>query len=289
MFHSKNIRFLFSILCVTFFIFSVTRTDAAFFTLEDEYTPKYCLQLEVAYGKGLMSEGGELGIEHMFEEIPLTGKTALDIGSGIGGVAFYLAQNHGMQVTGLEVNPWMVSESIKRTPAQLMDKVDFLLSNNNSNWPLPERSFDIVYSKGVLTHIQEKDEVFQECRRLLKEDGLLVITDWLSSEEKGWGSNIAKLVELEHLTLYAESEKGYIELLRKNGFSVESVREDSFAYLAYNRKIIERLKEISKQQAYLDIFDSEELQASITGYSAIANALEEGELRVMRFVAKKQK
>lgn len=34
-----------------------------------EYTPRYCLQLEAAYGEGMMSEGGKEGIEHMFSGI----------------------------------------------------------------------------------------------------------------------------------------------------------------------------------------------------------------------------
>ncbi len=37
--------------------------EADFSTLEDEYTPTYCLQLEAAYGEGMMSEGGVKGIE----------------------------------------------------------------------------------------------------------------------------------------------------------------------------------------------------------------------------------
>src|SRR5262249_4149455 len=37
-----------------------------FSSLENEYTPTYCLQLEAAYGEDMMSEGGIEGIEHMF-------------------------------------------------------------------------------------------------------------------------------------------------------------------------------------------------------------------------------
>lgn len=133
----------------------------------------------------MMSEGGSEGVELMFESIPLNGKAALDIGSGLGGVAFYLAEKHNMQVTGLEVNAWMVEESMRRTPEFLKGNVDFVLSSSNSHWEMPSSSYDMIYSKGVLTHLEKKDETFQECHRLLKNAGLLVITDWLSSEEKG--------------------------------------------------------------------------------------------------------
>jgi hypothetical protein len=37
-----------------------------FASLENEYTPRYCLQLEAAYGHGMMSEGGREGIVLLF-------------------------------------------------------------------------------------------------------------------------------------------------------------------------------------------------------------------------------
>ena len=261
--------------------------QATFSSLEEEYTPKYCLQLEAAYGKGMMSEGGFEGIEYMFDSIPLERKTVLDIGSGLGGVAFYLADKYAMQVTGIEVNVWMVAESEKRIPDRLKGKVNFLKSSSNSNWSIPNERYDMIYSKGVLTHLEKKDELLQECHRLLKREGLLVITDWLSSAEKKWGENIARLVELENLVLFPESETGYNEILKKNGFNVLSVRDDSLVYMRYNREIVKRLQDPEQHQRLLNYFGETELKDAVDGYDSIAKAIEAGELRVMRFVAHK--
>jgi phosphoethanolamine N-methyltransferase len=259
-----------------------------FATLEEEYTPNYCLQLEAAYGDGMMSEGGAAGIDLMFDQIALEGKSALDIGCGLGGVVFYLAEKYGMEITGLEVNPWMVQEAKRRISEPLNGKVDFLLSTSNSNWPIPNESCDLIYSKGVLTHLETKDEVFQESHRLLKSGGLLVITDWLSADEKKWGENIARLVELENLVLFPESVAGYIETLEKNGFTVLSVRNDSSAYLKFNQEIVGRLADPARHTVLLNYFSDSEREASILGYSSIAEALKAGELKVMRFVAQKK-
>lgn len=94
----------------------------------------------------MMSEGGSEGIEFMFDQIPLNDKVALDIGSGLGGVAFYLADTYNMHITGLEVNPWMIAETQKQMPAHLSERVDFLLSTSNSHWPLPNENYDMIYS-----------------------------------------------------------------------------------------------------------------------------------------------
>jgi len=109
----------------------------AFTTLEDEYTPRYCLQLEAAYGPGMMSEGGGAGIEQLFSGADLHGKRLLDIGSGLGGAACYLAAAYQARVTGLEVNSWMVAKATQNIPDSLQGRVDFVLSVSNSGWPLP--------------------------------------------------------------------------------------------------------------------------------------------------------
>lgn len=84
-----------------------------------EYTSEFCLLLEEHYGPGMMSEGGSQAIEHMFEGVALSNKKALDVGCGLGGVPLYLVETHNMDVTGLEINQWMVQESIKRIPKKL--------------------------------------------------------------------------------------------------------------------------------------------------------------------------
>jgi len=256
--------------------------------LDDEYTPNYCLQLEAAYGKGMMSEGGVEGIEYMFDQISLKDKVALDIGSGLGGVAFYLAETYRMHVTGLEVNPWMVAESQKQTPKSLKGKVDFVLSTSSSDWSLPYENYDLIYSKGVLVHVEDKAELFQECHRLLDENGMFVITDWLSSEKKEWGENISKLIELENLVLFPESKNGYQELLQKNDFNILSVRDDSSVYQKFNQAICLRLQAAIADSAFSNVFAKDELKASIDGYQSIVKALMIGELKVFRFVVRKR-
>ena len=100
---------------------------SAFFDQDmiEEYSAEYCHFLELAYGKNWMSEGGEQAAEKLCDGIALSGKRILDVGSGLGGLAFYLAQQPDAQVTGIELNPWMVKEAMRRTPTMLRGKVDF--------------------------------------------------------------------------------------------------------------------------------------------------------------------
>lgn len=255
--------------------------------IEEVYTPKYCSQLEAAYGKGMLSEGGEAGIEYMFDAVPLEGKVALDLGFGLGGIPFYLAEKYAMQITGLEVNPWAVEETTRRIPEHLKSKLHFQLISQNSNWAIPDRSMDIIYSRGALSHVEFKDEVFREFYRILKSDGLVLICDCLSREDKKWGKDIARLVELEHLPMYPESESGYIETMKKNGFALHSFRDDTLICIKFNREVISRLRDPMLRSIHLNYFTESELQDAIEGYASIVSALESGELRIVRFLAQK--
>lgn len=260
--------------------------NESFFTLEEEYYPEYCSKLEAAYGQGMMSEGGTEALEAMFDEVSLEKKKALDVGCGLGGVPFYLANKYQMIITGLEVNPWMVQQAKKRTPLHLKEKVNFVLSTSNVHLDFPKESFDLVYSKEVLSHIENKEGLFREFHRILKKKGTLIITDWLCKEEKKWGPNVERLVELEHLTLFPENEKGYMAVFKKAGFKTVTSRDESTRYARYNREIASHLNQSPQKESFLKRFDQKALSEAIEGYESIAKALECGELRTIRFVAK---
>lgn len=119
-----------------------------------EYSEEYCRLLETAYGDGMMSEGGTKAIDRMFLSEDLRNKTILDIGFGLGGACIYLAEKHHATVFGVEINPWMVEESTRRTPSNLKHQVKFLQYHPEEKLPFADNFFDIVFSKGVLTHLK---------------------------------------------------------------------------------------------------------------------------------------
>lgn len=256
--------------------------------IKDEYNPDYCHLLEAAYGTAMMSEGGYEAIDHMFKNLDLNNKKALDIGSGLGGVAYYLAQKHGTEVTGLKINPWMVEESMCMMPAELKNKLAFVESTTNDHLPFPDNSFDIVYSKGVFCHIEQKENLIKECYRVLKSGGVLIINDWLSPFKGTWGSCIQRLVELEGLSLYAETIDGYLQLLSHAQFKEIEYKDCSQNYGSYNENIVENLKTPRQKESFLKFFNEKLYNEALEGYSSIAQAMKLGETIVAEFHAYKE-
>jgi ubiquinone/menaquinone biosynthesis C-methylase UbiE len=142
-----------------------------------EYSLDYCHFLEAVYGEGMMSEGGAAAIELMFESVSIKNKTVLDIGSGLGGVAIYLAKKFDLSVVGIDINSTMIAEAKQRIPKNLSDKISFHVYNDIAKLPFPDRHFDVVYSKGVLTHVQDKLPLFREVARIIKPNGKFIIID----------------------------------------------------------------------------------------------------------------
>ncbi len=250
-----------------------------------EYSPTYCLFLEKTYTSGMMSEGGTAAITQMIGNIDMTSKTVLDIGSGLGGLAFYLAESFDTRVTGLEINPWMTKEANSRTPDPIRDNVQFI-HYEPPVLPFADNHFDGVVSKGVLVHVKEKTSLFAEIYRILKPNGKLIINDWLSPVKNTWGERIKQMCELEGLTLYAETEQNYSNLLSSAGFINVIMNDQNTYYEQYNRDIVKRIKTMTADEFDLPLWPGAHAEA-IASYSDIADSMRDGELLVRRFVAEK--
>jgi cyclopropane-fatty-acyl-phospholipid synthase len=103
------------------------------------------------------------------------GHSVLDIGSGWGGMGLYLAQVAGAgSVKGITLSEEQLEVSRRRAGgAGLLDRVRFELQDYRST----TGTFDRIVSVGMFEHVgpTSYDEYFQTCRKLLKEDGVMLL------------------------------------------------------------------------------------------------------------------
>lgn len=102
------------------------------------------------------------------------GQTVLDIGSGWGGLALYLARAADVNVTGITLSDNQLAAARRRaTESGLDDLVRFELRDyRNLNRP-----FDRIVSVGMLEHVgvAHFDAYFRQLERLLAEEGVALI------------------------------------------------------------------------------------------------------------------
>ena len=80
------------------------------------------------------------------------GQKVLDVGCGIGGGDFYMAENFGVEVVGIDLSINMISLALERAIG-LKCSVEFEVADCTKK-EYPENSFDVIYSRDTILHIQ---------------------------------------------------------------------------------------------------------------------------------------
>jgi ubiquinone/menaquinone biosynthesis C-methylase UbiE len=165
----------------------------------------------------------------------------LDVGSGIGGPARYLARRFGCRVTGIDLTAEFCEVARHLTRLLRMDdNVEFHLGNALA-MPFADATFAGAYSMNVSMNIADKAGLYREVRRVLKPGGWLM----LSEIAKGPGADPdyptpwARTAEASFLATREDT----LRALDAAGFEVLNVRdtrEQALAYGARSRAMVER-------------------------------------------------
>lgn len=105
----------------------------------------------------------------------------LDVCSGLGGPARYLAHNYGCEVTGIDLTASRVESATRLTEmAGLADLVRFQQGDATA-LPFADASFDVVTSQEAFCHVPGKGKLVAEIVRVLKPGGRVAFTDILAT------------------------------------------------------------------------------------------------------------
>ena len=106
---------------------------------------------------------------------PQAGETILDIGSGIGGPARWIAARYGCTVTGVDTTAAYCDAARELNAACGMTDRVTIFEGSATALPLSDASFDRAYSHGVVMSIADKTGFCREAFRVLKPGGRLVL------------------------------------------------------------------------------------------------------------------
>jgi SAM-dependent methyltransferase len=108
---------------------------------------------------------------------PTATDRVVDIGSGLGGPARYLAATYGCRVSGVDLTPQFVAAATELTRRSgLAGTVDFQVGSALA-LPLPDAGFDLGWTQNVAMNIADRARWYAEMHRVLKPGGRLAIQD----------------------------------------------------------------------------------------------------------------
>jgi sarcosine/dimethylglycine N-methyltransferase len=155
------------------------------------------------------------------------GTHVLDVCSGMGGPARYLADRLGCRVTGLDITQSRHEAAVRLTAMVGLDHlVDFRLGNALA-MPFADAAFDVVIGQEAFVHVPHKQRLIAECVRVVRPRGVIAFTDVLRRQ----GLSEAEFERLRRdMTFQSlESLDGYGALLAKCGCTVLA-RDDLSAW-----------------------------------------------------------
>ena len=195
--------------------------------------------MEMIYGDEFLSPGGLEKTKALTDLALIEPQSqVLDVGCGIGGTAFHLAQQYSCSVQGVDLMPHSVAEANRRAETKgFQDQVQFVTADA-TNLPYPEEHFDVVWGQDAWLHVDNKDEMLAEFHRVLRNQGQLVFSDWLISDPTHKDAD--SLFEVAAAPNMA-SVGQYQSLLVDAGFEVQTSNDTSAELVVEYEDVLDRL------------------------------------------------
>lgn len=160
--------------------------------------------------------GGRSATEYFAPYLKLeSGMRVLDVGSGVGGPARFVAERYGVQVDGLDLSP----DFCEKARALSADDRTIFHEGSALDMPFDDGVFDAAYTMHVGMNIADKAGVYAEVHRVLKSGAVFGIYDVMAGKKRGdlpfpvpWA--------LTHETSFLRSSIAVCELLEAAGFEI---------------------------------------------------------------------
>ncbi|MBY4675097.1 class I SAM-dependent methyltransferase [Marinobacterium arenosum] len=227
--------------------------------------------------------GGIKASERLLERLyGRPGCRVLDIGSGLGGLMRLAAERIPCQMVGIDITHDF--NTLNRQLSGLYDasRAQPALTADAQTLPFADRSFDAVLFQHSLLNIPDKRATLNECRRVLKPKGQLILHELIEGpayDQLRYPVPWARGAGLSHLMREAELRT----LIEQAGFQI-NVLED-WSELAQNWRNRQREKEQQPKQAPISpaLVLGPEFQQMAAN---ILHNLEIGAIRVVELVAR---
>lgn len=182
---------------------------------------------------------------------PQAGECLLDIGSGIGGPARWIAAKFGVHVTGVDLTPEFCEAAEALNAATGMRDQVTIIRGSALALPVPNGAFDAAYSQNVIMNIADKALFYREAFRALRPGGRLALSN-LCAGAAGEPYYPVPWAETSETSFLATPQQMRADLVAA-GFAIAEFRDITEAIREAQRRNRERLEQGELPRVAADI------------------------------------
>ncbi len=127
--------------------------------------------------------GGLISTRALVEQLDIAPETrVLDIGSGIGGTARYVAQRHGARVMGVDITEEYVEVARYLSDAVDLDELTHFQTGSATDLPVMDGTFDLALMLHVSMNVEDKRALFRSAARALAPGGQFALFEIMAGD-----------------------------------------------------------------------------------------------------------
>ncbi|CAH2036136.1 unnamed protein product [Thlaspi arvense] len=247
-----------------------------------QYKSNGILRYERVFGQGYVSTGGFETTKEFVAKMELKpGQKVLDVGCGIGGGDFYMAESFDVHVVGIDLSVNMISFALERAIG-LKCSVEFEVADCTTK-TYPDNSFDVIYSRDTILHIQDKPALFKTFFKWVKPGGKVLITDYCRNAETP-SPIFAEYIKQRGYDLH--DVQAYGQMLKDAGFEDVIAEDRTDQFVQVLRRELERVEK--EKEEFISDFSEEDYNDIVGGWKAKLERSTSGEQKWGLFIANKK-
>lgn len=226
--------------------------------------------------------GGLSAVDALAEALGVNANSrVIDLCSGMGGPARYLATTIGCHVHGVDLNQTRVDGATELTRRVKLENLVAFSQASACQLPMTDGTFDYAMSQEAFLHIEDRESLLAECRRVLGEGGKLGFTDWIA------GKSLSEVHRKRFADTFAASRivsiDEYKTLLENAGFTIEQTTDLSGLWREILTERLEMFRSLEKDTAAR--FGQARHDSYITNYEFFVDRITAKDLGGARIIA----
>jgi sarcosine/dimethylglycine N-methyltransferase len=211
------------------------------------------------------------GVPYFAAKLGLTPEShVLDIGSGIGGPARWLARSYGCKVTAIDLSEFNHRTALERTRQAGLEHLVTCVRGDMFDMAFPDASFTHVFGSEALCYSSDKGRLYEGARRVLVPGGVIAFLEAACEAP-------LRLCAEEHLgPVRYESVARYATLLQAAGF--EDVRPYDTTEFAAKDVAESLLRLITRRERVIESVGPEVYTALLEIWAEFLAHFSEGQL-----------